>query len=100
MITKLLFIVIFTTLFLLNVVAFWLYGADKRKAVYNLWRIPEALLLILAIVGGSYGAGCGMLLFWHKTNKPLFFILVPLCFILQMAAIVFLILKTPNLLFV
>lgn len=99
MLSKLIFILIFSILFVLNVVAFWLYGADKRKAVYNLWRIPEALLLLLAVFGGAYGAGCGMLLFWHKTNKPLFFILVPLCFILWMAAIVFLILKTPNLFF-
>jgi len=90
----------FTLLFLLNVVTFWLYGADKRKAVFGLWRIPEPLLLILAIVGGAYGAGCGMLLFGHKTDKLIFCIVVPLFFLIWMAALVFLTLTTSHLFFV
>lgn len=60
-------IIFYTYLFLINTTAFCLYGIDKRKAVYQLWRIPEFLLLLLAIIGGAFGAILGMLLFRHKT---------------------------------
>ena len=39
----------------LNIMAFIVYGIDKWRAAYNRWRIPEATLLGLAIVGGSIG---------------------------------------------
>ena len=40
----------------INVVTFFVYGIDKWKAKKSLWRIREASLLILAILGGSIGA--------------------------------------------
>ena len=43
-----------------NVLTFFMYGVDKWKAKRSKWRIPEATLLVLAIIGGSIGALLGM----------------------------------------
>ena len=47
-------------LIIINVVTFIVYGIDKYKAKHAKWRIPEATLLLLAAIGGSIGAWCGM----------------------------------------
>ncbi len=66
-----------------NLFVFLLYGADKWKAKQNLWRIPEKVLLTLAVAGGGIGAACGMLVFRHKTNHWSFRIGVPVGMILS-----------------
>ena len=43
-------------LIVINVVTFLVYGIDKWKAKQGSWRISEATLLILAVIGGSIGA--------------------------------------------
>ena len=43
-------------LFWINVISFWAYAMDKHYAYYNLWRIPDRILIGLAIIGGAYGA--------------------------------------------
>jgi uncharacterized membrane protein YsdA (DUF1294 family) len=53
-------------------VAFAAYGIDKRAAVHGGWRIPEAVLHGLALVGGVIGAWAGRAVFRHKTQKPVF----------------------------
>ena len=40
----------------INVVTFLVYGIDKWKAKHGSWRISEATLLILAVIGGSISA--------------------------------------------
>lgn len=79
---------LYTFLFFTNVLAFGLYATDKRRAYYNLWRIPEFILLGVALVGGAYGAGAGMLLFRHKTLHRSFLITVPVCFVLWLILLV------------
>ncbi len=74
---------------LLNLIAFALFGLDKRKAKGRRGRIPEVLLFIIALAGGSMGGLMAMSLFRHKTQKPLFRIGVPLVAILQFAAFLF-----------
>ena len=61
----------------INIITFFVYGLDKLKAVNHWWRIPEAVLLGLAVAGGSVGAYLGMQVFRHKTLKPLFRFGVP-----------------------
>lgn len=51
---------------------FGAYGYDKAAAASNWRRIPESVLLALALVGGTLGALAGMLLFRHKTAKKSF----------------------------
>ena len=50
----------------INVVTFFVYGIDKWKAKKFMWRVSEAALLGLAVVGGSIGAWLGM-----KTWNPI-----------------------------
>ena len=71
----------------INVIAFFLYGLDKQKAKRHQWRIPEATLLGIALLGGSIGAFLGMRIFHHKTKKAKFYIGVPFIFVLQVAGI-------------
>jgi uncharacterized membrane protein YsdA (DUF1294 family) len=72
----------------LNVVTFLVYGIDKWKAKRNRWRISEATLLILAAIGGSIGAWCGMKVWHHKTMHKKFKYGVPAIIILQIAGVV------------
>jgi len=75
-------------IFLMNIVAFLMYGLDKQKARMNRWRIPEKVLLLLAVLGGSVGAYVSMKMFRHKTQKPKFYLGVPLIFLLQIGAVI------------
>lgn len=70
----------YVTLYLtaMNVLAFVLFGADKKRAQNDQWRIPEKHLLLSAAAGGSLGAFMGMYFFRHKTKKRKFCTLVPL----------------------
>ena len=54
-------------LIVINVVTFLVYGIDKWKAKQGSWRISEATLLIMAVIGGSIGALLGMQVWHHKT---------------------------------
>ena len=47
-------------LIVINIVTFLVYGIDKWKAKQGSWRISEATLLILAVIGGCIGALLGM----------------------------------------
>ena len=69
---------ILTYLIAINILTFVIYGNDKRKARKNKWRTPESTLLMLALIGGAYGAWLGMRVFRHKTKHWKFRILVPL----------------------
>lgn len=52
--------------------AFATYGIDKRQAQVGGWRVPEAVLHGLALIGGVIGAWAGRYVFRHKTQKPVF----------------------------
>ena len=71
----------------INVVAFFMYGIDKWKAKRSKWRVPEATLLGLAVLGGSIGAWLGMKVWHHKTLHKKFRYGVPLILIAQIALI-------------
>ena len=58
-------------------------GIDKRKAVKHLWRIPESVLFIVALIGGSIGCILGMQLFRHKTRTWTFVYGMPAILIVQ-----------------
>ncbi|MBO6092790.1 MAG: DUF1294 domain-containing protein [Oscillospiraceae bacterium] len=72
-------------LILVNMIAFLLFGLDKRKAQMHRWRISEKALFIPAILGGSIGAILGMHLFHHKTKHWYFRFGLPLILALQLA---------------
>ena len=56
----------------INFLAFAAFGLDKMLAEARAWRISEAKLLGLALIGGSPGAYAGRHLFRHKTRKQPF----------------------------
>ena len=76
-------------LVVINVVAFVVYGVDKYKAKHGRWRIPEATLLGLAVIGGSIGAWLGMRVWHHKTMHKKFQYGIPLILIAQIALVFF-----------
>lgn len=51
-----------------NILAFILYGIDKKRAKKNQWRISERTLLLVGFCGGAVGALAGMKIFRHKTR--------------------------------
>ena len=67
----------------INIVTFLVYGIDKWKAKQGSWRISEATLLILAIIGGSIGALLGMKVWRHKTQHQKFKYGLPLILLAQ-----------------
>lgn len=71
----------------INVVTFFLYGIDKWKAKRSKWRISEATLLGLAVIGGSIGAWLGMKVWHHKTMHKKFKYGLPLILIVQIAIV-------------
>jgi uncharacterized membrane protein YsdA (DUF1294 family) len=71
----------------INVVTFFLYGIDKWKAKRSKWRISEATLLGLAVIGGSIGAWLGMKVWHHKTMHKKFKYGLPLILIIQIAIV-------------
>ena len=99
-------------LIVINVVTFLVYGIDKAaskrgqnqtrlgyaereqarpkvklKAKHGNWRISEATLLILAVIGGSIGALLGMKILHHKTMHKKFKYGLPLILIIQILLI-------------
>lgn len=74
----------FLYLIIINALALALMRADKRKAVKDAWRIPEAVLMGSAVIGGSLGAILGMELFRHKTKHLKFKLGLPAILVAQL----------------
>jgi uncharacterized membrane protein YsdA (DUF1294 family)/cold shock CspA family protein len=56
----------------LSLVTFGIYGYDKAQAQGGGPRVPEAVLHLLGLLGGTPGAFVGMRVFHHKTSKQSF----------------------------
>lgn len=56
----------------INLATFAMFGLDKALAQREVRRIPESILLCLALLGGTAGAYAGRSLFRHKTLKQPF----------------------------
>ena len=73
----------------MNVLTFVLYGVDKKRAVARQWRIPEAVLLGMSLLGGCAGAFLAMQIFRHKTRHALFSMGVPIMILIHGCLVVF-----------
>jgi len=73
----------------MNAVGFLLMGADKYKAKKKLWRIPEKMLFLVALLGGAVGVYAGMLFFRHKTKHWYFVIGIPAILVAEAAITLF-----------
>lgn len=73
---------------IINLTGFAIMGIDKRKAIKGAYRIPEATLFCVALLGGALGTTLGMNLFRHKTKHWYFVVGMPLIFFAQLALMV------------
>jgi uncharacterized membrane protein YsdA (DUF1294 family) len=63
-------------------VTFILYGFDKAQSRTSGWRVPEAVLHGLSLIGGFPGGWAGRSVFHHKTQKGFF------VFVLSVSALI------------
>lgn len=75
----------------INVIGFLLMGIDKFRAKRRGFRVPEATLFIIAIIGGSIGSLLGMHIFRHKTRHRSFTIGMPVILVIQIIFVLILI---------
>lgn len=79
------FFIVLLYILIMNIWAFVMYGADKKKAkTRKARRISEKALLKVCFFGGAAGGLIGMQIFRHKTLHKKFKILVPLMFAVQL----------------
>lgn len=69
----------------MNFAACLAMGMDKRKAKRHSRRIPEKVLFLFPLLGGSVGGLVGMYLFHHKTRHWYFRFGFPLILAAQAA---------------
>ncbi|NOT28908.1 MAG: DUF1294 domain-containing protein [Planctomycetes bacterium] len=70
----------------LSAATFVLYGWDKLQAKRGTRRVPEARLHGMALLGGFSGAWLGRIVFRHKTQKPVFTLVLGAAALLHAAA--------------
>ena len=75
-------------LLFINVIAFVLFAIDKNRALEHESRIPEAVLLWTARLGGGLGCALGMYGLHHKKKKPKFQMRIPLWITLWMFIVI------------
>lgn len=78
-------ILLFVYLLGMNAAAYILMAVDKTNAIRKARRIPEAVLLLIAALGGSLGEWLGMVSLHHKTKHKKFLILVPVFLFVHIA---------------
>lgn len=77
-----------------NLAGFALMGFDKLCAWRDHRRVPERVLFLVALAGGSLGSWVGMYWFRHKTRHWYFVAGMPLILVCQLALAVWIAHKT------
>lgn len=72
----------------ISLVTFLCFGIDKYLAIAGLRRIPEKLLWLLVLIGGTAGGLIGMQFFCHK-RKKIGFVLIMLVILLAQVVFVY-----------
>ena len=78
---------------IINLLGFLMMYIDKKKAIKGKWRISEKSLFVVTLLGGGIGTKIGMNMFRHKTKKMRFSIGFPTILIVEIALIIYLIIK-------
>ena len=76
---------------IINLVGFVMMCVDKQLAIHHKNRVPEKVLFLIAIIGGSFGSIFGMYAFRHKTKHVSFVIGMPVILIIQLVLVYFVI---------
>lgn len=77
-------IIAYAVISLLTFISYWL---DKRKAQAGRWRIPEANLQLLSLIGGWPGALLAQSYLRHKSKKRAFLSVFWLTVLVNLAAL-------------
>ena len=56
------FLILFLYILIMNIIGFVIMGVDKKRAIRGAYRISEATLFTIALLGGSIGTIRGILL--------------------------------------
>lgn len=72
---------------IINLVGFVMMCVDKQLAIHHKNRVPERVLFLIAIIGGSFGSILGMYAFRHKTKHVSFVIGMPVILIIQLVVL-------------
>ena len=75
---------------LVNLLGFYAMYTDKLRAKKRAFRISEATLFAIAIIGGAIGCILGMYTFRHKTKHWHFVYGMPIILFLQIVSILLL----------
>lgn len=70
--------------FIMNIIGFFIMGADKKRAQKHQYRISERSLWIVAILGGAVGTTAGMQLYRHKTKHTSFKVGFPVLAVIEL----------------
>lgn len=81
-------ILIWSYLFVINVISFSEMGIDKHLARTGKSRISEEILFFTSLIFGSIGGIVGMWLFRHKTKHRSFVFGLPLLLIIQVILLI------------
>lgn len=74
---------------IMSILTFIVCGADKFAAQRQKRRVPEKVLFLLSILGGSVGMYLGMFTFRHKTKHWYFVIGIPAIILVQAALLIY-----------
>lgn len=80
----------------MNALTFALYGWDKRQARWKGWRVPEMVLLVAGLLGGSPAAFVAQKWFRHKTRKQPFQMFFWIIIALQVYAVMVVVNPPPS----
>ena len=84
-----LYLILILYLLVINVIGFLIMGIDKKRAIRGAYRISEATLFTIALIGGSIGTIRGMYHYRHKTKHWYFKVGLPTILVIQCIIITF-----------
>jgi uncharacterized membrane protein YsdA (DUF1294 family) len=82
-------------LLIINLISFALFFIDKQKSKRDKWRIKESTLHFVSFLGGTLGSIAAMILFHHKTKKPMFVMITIIALLTNILAVYFFITSIP-----
>jgi uncharacterized membrane protein YsdA (DUF1294 family) len=80
---------LFIPFLIISLIATIITVLDKQSAKAKSWRVPEKVLILISVLGGSAAMLAIMLLIHHKTRHIKFMLGIPIIIILQCIAIYF-----------
>ncbi len=87
---------LFIYLILMNIIGIYSMYSDKSRAKRGQFRISEATLWRIAIIGGAPGMTLGMHWFRHKTRHKAFRVGFPILAIIDILLVLLVVLNAPR----